>query len=277
MVNNATHNRDDTGSYRIPIAVQFAWAIILVTGMLILPETPRYLIKKDNHAGAVKSLAKLRRLPGDHPAVLDELAEIQANHEYEMSVGTAGYAECFKGSLGKRLLTGCLLQALQQLTGINFIFYYGTQFFKNSGFHNEFVISLITSCVNVGSTIPGLYAIDKWGRRPVLLLGAIGMSISQLLVAVLGTTTTSQDSAGTIIVHNVAAQKAGIAFICIYIFFFAASWGPIAWYVSPPLHPSSQHWETQTNNHIQGRHRRNLPAEGPRQVPLHDHRNKLAA
>lgn len=242
MVNNATHNRDDTGSYRIPIAVQFAWAIILVTGMLILPETPRYLIKRDNHEGAVKSLAKLRRLPGDHPAVLDELAEIQANHEYEMSVGTAGYVECFKGSLGKRLLTGCLLQALQQLTGINFIFYYGTQFFKNSGFKNEFVISLITSCVNVGSTIPGLYAIDKWGRRPVLLLGAIGMTISQLLVAVLGTTTTSQDSVGTIIVHNVAAQKAGIAFICIYIFFFAASWGPIAWYVSPPFYLSSQPW-----------------------------------
>lgn len=230
-MNNATHDRDDTGSYRIPIAVQFAWAIILVVGMLILPETPRYLIKRDNHEGAVKSLAKLRRLPGDDPALLEELAEIQANHEYEMSIGSAGYVECFKGNLGKRLLTGCLLQGLQQLTGINFIFYYGTQFFKNSGFKNEFVISLITSCVNVGSTIPGLYAIDKWGRRPVLLMGAIGMTVSQLLVAVLGTTTTSQDALGNIIVHNEAAQKAAIAFICIYIFFFAASWGPIAWYV----------------------------------------------
>jgi MFS family permease len=131
--------------------------------------------------------------------------------------------------LGKRLLTGCGLQALQQLTGINFIFYYGTQFFKNSGFKNEFIISLITNCVNVASTIPGLYAIDKWGRRPVLLLGAIGMCISQLLVAVLGTTTTGQDAAGNIIVHNADAQSAAIAFICIFIFFFAASWGPIAW------------------------------------------------
>jgi MFS family permease len=123
------------------------------------------------------------------------------------------------------------------LTGINFIFYYGTQFFKNSGFKNEFVISLITSCVNVGSTIPGLYAIDKWGRRPVLLMGAIGMTISQLLVAVLGTTTTSQDALGNIVVHNEAAQKAAIAFICIYIFFFAASWGPIAWVVTGEIFP----------------------------------------
>ncbi|KAJ5210089.1 MFS monosaccharide transporter [Penicillium cf. griseofulvum] len=237
VVNNATHARNDTGSYRIPIAVQFAWALVLVIGMLILPETPRYMIKRDNHDGAVKSLAKLRRLPEDDPALLAELAEIQANHDYEMSFGSAGYLECFKGNLGKRLLTGCLLQGLQQLTGINFIFYYGTQFFKNSGFQNEFVISLITSCVNVGSTIPGLFAIDKWGRRPVLLAGAIGMTVSQLLVAVLGTTTTSQDDLGNIIVHNQSAQKAAIAFICIYIFFFASSWGPIAWVVTGEIFP----------------------------------------
>lgn len=229
VVNNATHDRDDSGSYRIPIAVQFAWAIVLVSGMLVLPETPRYMIKKDNHEAATRNLAKIRRLPADHPAVKEEIAEIQANHEYEMSLGSSSYLDCFRGNLFKRLLTGCLLQGLQQLTGINFIFYYGTQFFKNSGFQNEFVISLITSCVNTGSTIPGLIAIDRWGRRPVLLYGAIGMCVSQLLVAVLGTTTTSQDAAGNIIVHNFAAQKAAIAFICIYIFFFAASWGPIAW------------------------------------------------
>lgn len=229
VLNNATHDRNDTGSYRIPIAVQFAWALVLIGGMLVLPETPRYMIKQDKHEAAAKSLAKLRRLPTDHPAVVEELAEIYANHEYEMSLGSAGYLECFQGNLGKRLLTGCLLQGLQQLSGINFIFYYGTQFFKNSGFKNEFIISLITSCVNTASTFPGLYAIDKWGRRPVLLWGAIGMTISQLIVAVLGTTTTSQDETGAIIVHNFAAQKAAIAFICIYIFFFAASWGPSAW------------------------------------------------
>ena len=237
IVNNATHDRNDSGSYRIPIAVQFAWALIMIGGMLVLPETPRYMIKKNNLPAATKALARIRRLPETDLAVIDELAEIQANHEYELSLGTASYFDCFKGNLLKRLLTGCALQGLQQLTGINFIFYYGTQFFKNSGFTNSFTISLITNCVNTASTFPGLWAIEKWGRRPVLFWGAIGMCVSQFLVAILGTTTTSQDAAGNIIVHNVAAQKGAIAFICIYIFFFAASWGPIAWVVTGEIFP----------------------------------------
>ncbi|KAK9473862.1 general substrate transporter [Dipodascopsis tothii] len=237
IVDNATADRQDTGSYRIPIAIQFAWAIVLVTGMFILPETPRFMIKKDRHSDAIKSLSKIRRLPQDHGALLDELAEIQANHEYELSLGKASYLDCFRGGMLKRLLTGCALQGLQQLTGINFIFYYGTQFFKNSGFSNSFTISLITNCVNTASTFPGLYAIDKWGRRPVLLWGAVGMCVSQFLVAILGTTTTSQDAEGNIIVHNVAAQKAAIAFICIFIASFAASWGPVAWVVTGEIYP----------------------------------------
>lgn len=127
VVDNATKNRMDSGSYRIPIAVQFAWAIILFFGMLLLPETPRMWIKRGKPEKAAKSLSRLRRLDIDHPALVEELSEITANHEYEMSLGKATYLDCFKGSLGKRLATGCLLQSLQQLTGVNFIFYYGTR------------------------------------------------------------------------------------------------------------------------------------------------------
>jgi hypothetical protein len=123
IVNNSTHDRNDTGSYRIPIAVQFAWAIVLIGGMLVLPETPRYLIKSDKPEKAARALSRLRRLPADHPAIQDELDEIQANHEHELSLGKSTYLDCFRGGLLKRQLTGCGLQALQQLTGINFIFY----------------------------------------------------------------------------------------------------------------------------------------------------------
>ncbi|KAI4720891.1 general substrate transporter [Aureobasidium sp. EXF-10727] len=227
IVGNATKNRQDTGCYRIPIAVQFAWAVILFSGLLILPETPRFYIKKGKHEQAARSLAKLRRLPVDHPAIEGELAEITANHEYEMSLGKASYIDCFRGNLGKRLATGCGLQALQQLSGVNFIFYYGTPFFKNSGIKNPFTISLITSCVNVASTFPGLYLVEKWGRRRLLLFGAIGMAVCQLIVAGVGLMPTS----------NHAAQSALVAFVCIYIFFFASSWGPCAWVVTGEIFP----------------------------------------
>lgn len=121
IVDNSTQHRNDSGSYRIPIAVQFAWAIILFVGCVFLPETPRWFIKKGKPEAAAKSLSKLRKLDMDHPALIEELAEITANHEYELSLGKATYIDCFKGNLGRRLFTGCALQALQQLTGVNFI------------------------------------------------------------------------------------------------------------------------------------------------------------
>lgn len=227
IVNNFTQNRNDSGSYRIPIAIQFAWALILVVGMLILPETPRYRIRQGRMEAAAKALHQIRRLPIDHPALIEELAEIKANNDYEMSLGKGTYIDCFRGTLGKRLLTGCGLQALQQLTGVNFIFYYGTQFFLNSGFSQPFIISLITNIVNVCSTFPGLYLVEAWGRRPLLLFGAIGMCVCQFIVA----------STGTALPNDLAANKALIAFVCIYIFFFACSWGPVAWVVTGELFP----------------------------------------
>lgn len=73
---------------------------------------------------------------------------------------------------------------------------------------------MITSVVNVVSTIPGLYLVETWGRRNLLMFGAIGMSVCQLIVA----------SVGTALPDSTTANKCLIAFVCIYIFFFACSW-----------------------------------------------------
>ncbi|KAG6014181.1 hypothetical protein E4U54_005705 [Claviceps lovelessii] len=237
IVNNATQGRYDTGSYRIPIAVQFAWSLILFIGMMILPETPRFLIKAGKGDKAAKALGTLRRLPADHPAIADELAEIKASHDHEMKLGSASYLACFKPPLLKRQLTGMAIQGLQQLTGINFIFYYGTKYFERSGVDSGFVISMITSAINVVSTLPGMYMTDKWGRRPLLLFGAIGMAVSQLIVAVSGTLSSGQTADGVVTVKSIAGQKAAVAFSCIYIFFFASTWGPLAWVVTGEIFP----------------------------------------
>ncbi|KAM0549528.1 hypothetical protein ACHAPJ_009344 [Fusarium lateritium] len=237
IVNNATSHRDDSGSYRIPIAVQLAWSLILFIGVLFLPETPRFLVKQNQLDKAAKALSRLRRLPTDSEYVVHELNEVVANHEFEMNLGRSSYLECFKPPMLKRQLTGMGVQALQQLTGINFIFYYGTKYFQNSGVSSGFVISMITSAINVASTVPGMYAIDKWGRRPMLLYGAIGMTIAQLIVAVCGTVSTGQDADGEIYIKNLGGQRAAVASVCIYISIFAATWGPLVWVVTGEIFP----------------------------------------
>jgi len=224
--NQGTMNRNDTGAYRIPIAIQFLWAIILAGGMLILPETPRYLVMKDDYEGASKSLSRLRKLPVDDHAVMAELDEIRANHVYEMRFGKGTWADCFKAGMFKRTATGCALQALQQLTGINFIVYYGTTFFITAGIKNAFTIALIINLINVSSTVPGLWLVEKLGRRQLLLWSAVGMAIFHFIVALVSVTA-----------NGAVASHVLIVFVGCFIAFFAASWGPVAWVVTGEIFP----------------------------------------
>ena len=103
-VDYATENRTDSGSYRIPMAIQFTWAIILAGGLFWLPESPRYFVMKGKLDKAAAVLERLRDQPQGSVLIQEELAEIIANHEYEMSVmPQSGYisswASCFKGML----------------------------------------------------------------------------------------------------------------------------------------------------------------------------------
>lgn len=231
IVSYATRNRMDSGSYRIPLAIQFAWALILIGGLLCLPETPRYLVKAGKDESALRSLVFLRRLPADNPHILAELEEIKANYEYEKSLGTASYVECFRGTMAKRTLTGIVLQSLQQLVGINFIIYYGTSYFADNieQLPDAFILQVIINLVNVFMTFPGLYSIDRFGRRPVLLTGALGMGVCQYIVAIAGVATNTTE--------NYASALAQFVFLCIYVSFFASTFGPAAWVVTGELFP----------------------------------------
>jgi sugar porter (SP) family MFS transporter len=242
-VDYGTQNRTDTGSYRIPIAIQMLWAIILATGLFLLPESPRYFVKKGNLEKATEVLTRLRGEPEGSEYIQQELAEIVANHEYEMSVIPQGgyfssWYNCFKGGLWvpssnlRRTILGTSLQMMQQWTGINFIFYFGTTFFQELGtISNPFLIGLVTTLVNVCSTPISFYIVEKLGRRTILIWGALGMLICEFIVGIVGVT------AGRESQHNTSAVSAQIAFICIYIFFFATTWGPGAWVLIGEIFP----------------------------------------
>jgi len=234
-----TQHRRDTGSYRIQTAIQAVWALILGTGLFFLPESPRYFVKRGNIERATFNLARLRGQPVESEYIQQELSEIVANHEYELKHVPQGsywnsWFNCFRGSLWhpnsnlRRTILGTSLQMMQQWTGVNFVFYFGTSFFKTLGtIPNPFLISLITTLVNVCSTPISFWTIERFGRRPLLIWGAFGMVVCQFIVAGVGVGTD----------QNPSAVSAMISFICIYIFFFASTWGPGAWVVIGEIFP----------------------------------------
>jgi len=253
VVNYAVRNRTDSGSYRIPIGIQFAWGLILGTGLFFLPESPRYFVKKGNVEKARGVLARLRGQPADSEYVEVELAEIVANADYERQMNpytsyVSSWTACFSGGLWnsksnlRRTILGTSLQMMQQWTGVNFIFYYSTPFLQSTGaIDNTFLISLIFTLVNVCSTPISFYTIEKFGRRPLLVWGAFGMLICQFLVAIIGVTVgfnkTTLQPDGTSLANNIPAVNAQIAFIAIFIFFFATTWGPGAWVLIGEIFP----------------------------------------
>ncbi|KAI9281698.1 putative glucose transporter rco-3 [Umbelopsis sp. AD052] len=252
-VTYGTENRTDSSSYRIPIALQMLWALILGIGLIFLPESPRFFVKKNNLDKARAALARVRGQPEDSHYIQSELAEIVANAEYERrAMPNTGYfgswAACFSGSLWnpssniRKVILGTSIQMMQQWTGVNFVFYYSTPFLQSTGaISNVFLMSLIFTLVNVCTTPLSFWFVERFGRRSMLIWGAVGMTICEFIVAIVGVTVgfdkTYINAAGASVPVNINAVNVQIAFIAIYIFFFATTWGPAAWVVIGEIFP----------------------------------------
>ncbi|KAK3717210.1 hypothetical protein LTR37_005919 [Vermiconidia calcicola] len=257
-VNYATNENGDASAFRIPIGIQFLWGFILGGGLLFLPDSPRFFVKRGRVEKARSALARVRGQPPDSEYVEAELAEIIANEEYERSLTPAGswvngWTNCFRGSLFKsnsnlrKTILGTSLQMMQQWTGVNFIFYYSTPFLASTGaIADVFLISLIFTLINVCSTPLSFWGVERIGRRPLLLWGALGMLICQFIVGIVGVTVgfnkthdiAPPGAAEPILrANNISAVNAQIAFICFFIFFFATTWGPGAWIVIGEIFP----------------------------------------
>ncbi|ODV76449.1 sugar porter family MFS transporter [Cyberlindnera jadinii NRRL Y-1542] len=235
--NYGTKTYDNTAQWRIALGLCFFWALLMITGMVFMPESPRYLIKKGRLDDARKSLAYSNRVPADDPAIFAEVEEINAALLKEDAAGKASWMELIKGKpkIGYRVLCGILLMSLQQLTGNNYFFYYGTTIFQAVGLNDSFQTSIVLGIVNFASTIIAIYSVNKLGGRKSLLIGCVGMIVCFVIFASLGVTKLyphGRDEAS-----DKGTGNAMIFFACIYIFFFATTWGPCCFVVVSEIYP----------------------------------------
>lgn len=222
-----TKKYTDTRSWRIPLGLCFAWAIILVIGMVNMPESPRYLVEKSKIEEARKSIARSNKVDLEDPAINTEIQLIQAGIDREALAGTASWKELVTGKpkIFRRVIMGIMLQSLQQLTGDNYFFYYGTTIFQAVGLNDSFETSIILGIVNFASTFAGIYAIERLGRRLCLLTGSAAMFVCFIIFTLIGSQGLYKDGyANTTENTHKPAGNAMIFITCLYIFFFASTW-----------------------------------------------------
>ncbi|SPN99733.1 related to sugar transporter [Cephalotrichum gorgonifer] len=222
---------DSDASWRIVIGIGIAFSLPLGLGVLVLPESPRWLAARGNWEGARMSMARLRGVKHDptNHWVQQDLTEMHDILEKERDVGLGTWIECFvkrKNGVDKqvyRTFLGISIHFLQQWTGVNYFFYYGATIFKSAGISDPILMQLILGAINVGMTFPGLYFVERFGRRWPMIIGAAWQAAWLCVFASVGTAINPEGNRGVGIVMIVSASM--------FIASFACTWGPMAWVV----------------------------------------------
>ena len=199
----------------------------LLFGLLLIPipESPRWLIEKKREDQARRILEKV----GGPEFSNSEFASIKAALSREK--GTWG--ELFSAQLRLPLLIGVLLAILQQVTGINVFMYFGATIFKNmsasTGVDAGLLQQFIINGTGVLFTLVAISTVDKWGRKPLMLVGAAGMGFSLLAMGILA----------QILTDPAAGSGWMLLFSLLYIGCFSLSVGPVTWVILAEIFPTA--------------------------------------
>ena len=235
-INYGTKDNKNPSSWRIPMGVGFIWSVIMAIGIMFLRESPRWEYRKGKVESARTTIAKSYGVPENHWEVDREIREIQAKLDAENAGGGKHpWYEVFTGPrMMYRTLLGISMQALQQLTGANFFFYYGTTIFTATGLDDSFQTSMILGGINFIMTIPGTYVVEKFGRRRALITGGLWMFCCFMVFASVGHFALDQQTPP----NTPEAGSAMIAFACLFIAGYAMTWAPIVWAIVGELYPT---------------------------------------
>lgn len=212
--------------------VELIPAVIFFFALLLIPESPRYLVASGKKAQALRVLGKL----------MGDSAQSKYD-EIEGSLAVDHHRPRFRDILGKFgfrsiVWVGIALAAFQQFVGINVVFYYGSVLWQSAGFNesHSLLINVISGAVSFGACIAALVAIDRMGRKPMLLIGSVGMVITLSIMAFVFSQA-DVDASGKLTLVGSAGPIALIA-ANLYVVFFNFSWGPVVWVLLGEMFPN---------------------------------------
>ena len=183
--------------------------------LFLVPETPRYLVLTNQNDKAMSVLAKISGTIKAHE-ILEDIKGTA--HETTGKVLSYGW---------KILIIGILLSVFQQFVGINVVLYYAPRIFESMGAGRDtsMLQTIVMGFVNIAFTLVAIFTVDKFGRKPLLIIGSIGMAVGMFAISGLA-----------------YAEIIGIStlvFIIIYTASFMMSWGPICWVLISEIFPNT--------------------------------------
>ncbi len=199
-------------------------SILFLLGVLLIPESPRFLVAQGRIAEANQVFSRI--CPGDEAAQIERVQQSLAG---DKKPGFVDFLVKGTSKIQPIIWVGIALSVFQQFVGINVVFYYGAELWQAAGFDESqsLFINVLAGTTNIVSTFVAIALIDKVGRKPLLLVGSIGMFVTlAVLTVIFGTA--GLDAAGKLMLSDSTGTVALIT-ANLFVVFFGISWGPVVW------------------------------------------------